>query len=709
MFDHDNCKSSLGKWIAFCVLNFHPHEVMLMPEFLIVPKKFLIVLALHDFYLLDEPESGKAREMLGIGHALQKLGCEGDIAQSEVDHLKNLAPRQYEEALGLIAELEFSKIDDSGIHQGFSEENLVKFAAETGRTILAVSASRLKKVAASLELVDPPPILSADEARQLLGKLSSANNWLTNGFQPANSAFKFDFLGTRLNHYLSIFHPLLLIMLIWLQLKAGEDPLQQFSFDPPDDNPGGSGFNIPKRPYLPSGDFGGVESVDFDVDPDYPGHLNPGGFLSHRRIDLPENQSLLRFPDIYTEPIMVAYNNGTTEQPPALNVSTTLLNSVSSPLQLVISGLPLVREAGTAQLLPIVVSNFTPIGIKASELIAVSLDVLATPIAIEASNVLILQDAISNSIDVPKVSNHVNAVENAIQEIVQNSQQILQQSTIDRLTGNQTITVSGKDLLVVNSFGGVGRGAQPSPEIIAEVDTIRLNGEDLIAKNMILTQNGSDLVITFEGANQTQLTLRNFSLENLDNLALATGSSFQIGNILFNGDTQIQDSFDVINADAILHQVLRRNTVTFLNDSDNQVSGYDASDDVINGQGGNDILLGLGGNDILRGGVGDDILLGGAGLNMLTGNSGSDTFVLSLEGISYVTDFTLGQDRIALQDGIRAEQITIEQGTGINSSSTWVKYQNVTVMSLSGVQANALTTDMFVSASDYLAIQRSPF
>jgi hypothetical protein len=273
------------------------------------------------------------------------------------------------------------------------------------------------------------------------------------------------------------------------------------------------------------------------------------------------------------------------------------------------------------------------------------------------------------------------------------------QTVIDLSNGNQSIPVSGNVLLTIDAFGGVGRGSQPAPDIIKEIDTLQFNGVGLTARNMILTQEGDHLVITFESVSNTKVVLQNFALENIDNLPSATGILEQIGNILFDGDTQIQDSFDVLNADTITYQVWGRDTVIFLNDLDNTVSGYDNSNDVINGQGGNDFLLGLGGDDVLRGGDGNDVLTGGAGMNTLTGNEGSDIFVLLSDGFSKVTDFTLGQDFIQLPSGIEAKQITIEQGISINANNTFIKHHDTVLMALSGVQANTLTIDMFSPAT----------
>ncbi|MBE9112796.1 hypothetical protein IQ273_25745 [Nodosilinea sp. LEGE 07298] len=177
-------------------------------------------------------------------------------------------------------------------------------------------------------------------------------------------------------------------------------------------------------------------------------------------------------------------------------------------------------------------------------------------------------------------------------------------------------------------FSGIGRGVNPDPAVIQEVDTIQFEGADLVAKNLLLTQVGTDLVVSFDGANDTQAVLKDVALEDLDNLTKATGAAVDLGNILFDGQTTFQDSFDVFNADDTRTVVFNRNTVTFLNDLDNRVSGFHDSDDVINGQGGNDRLYGLSGDDILRGGDGNDTLFGGRGADILVGGAGDDTLYL---------------------------------------------------------------------------------
>jgi Ca2+-binding RTX toxin-like protein len=268
-----------------------------------------------------------------------------------------------------------------------------------------------------------------------------------------------------------------------------------------------------------------------------------------------------------------------------------------------------------------------------------------------------------------------------------------QSGTTYSALGNNTFVVNdGADITIAN-FGGVGTSSRPSASILAELDVLKFQGStQLNFINMQLAQVGQDLVISFAG-NATKVTLTNFTLENLDNLGYKG-----IGNILFNGDTAIQDSFDVVNADEQPTSVLRRYTSTFLNDLDNTVSGKDDANDVINGQGGNDTLYGLGGNDVLRGDAGNDTLVGGIGNDTVTGGSGSDTFVLAIgAGTDTVTDFVSTQDFIGLTGGLTVADLSVSLGTGANVNDTVVSLANgtQTLAVLKGVQISSISDISF--------------
>jgi len=285
--------------------------------------------------------------------------------------------------------------------------------------------------------------------------------------------------------------------------------------------------------------------------------------------------------------------------------------------------------------------------------------------------------------------------------------------------GQKTLTVKqGEGFGVAVDFGGIGTGIYPSDSTIAELDTIKFEGVGLTARNMLLTQESDDLIITFEGIANTGAILRDFDLENLDNLRQPNGATVNAGNILFNGQTAIADNFDVFNAEWNFSQIFNRNSVTFLNDLNNDISGFDSSDDVINGQGGNDIIRGLSGNDVLRGGDGQDILLGGLGSDFLSGDAGndllnggasfdilrgglgSDTFVLAPEsGTDTILDFESGTDVIALPSGLTSAQLSILQGSGLQMNDTLIRLAstNELLAVVSGVQSSTFNSSSFTT------------
>lgn len=258
------------------------------------------------------------------------------------------------------------------------------------------------------------------------------------------------------------------------------------------------------------------------------------------------------------------------------------------------------------------------------------------------------------------------------------------QNTFELTRGNGTFAI--------RNFGGVGTGVQPTAVELAEVDTLQFDGDGLTARNLLLTQADSDLVIGFEGIPDLAVRLQDFDLEDLDNLRQSTGASDDVGNILFDGQTTLLDSFDVVNADQNPEQVFKSNAITFLNDLDNKTTGLNDSNDVINGQGGKDELTGLSGDDILRGGDGDDILTGGAGLDQFWVTSGAMS-----EGMDTITDFVVGTDVIGIAG---LSEVTGFDALGITQSGAdaVISALGQDLATLTGIQANTLNNSSFAFA-----------
>ncbi|MEH2219082.1 MAG: calcium-binding protein, partial [Nostoc sp.] len=243
--------------------------------------------------------------------------------------------------------------------------------------------------------------------------------------------------------------------------------------------------------------------------------------------------------------------------------------------------------------------------------------------------------------------------------------------------GNDTFITklnNGND--IITDFGGVGTSSNPSAAVIAKVDTLQFIGAGLTARNLQLTQNGNNLEVTFEDVANTKVTLQNFQLQNLDNLVASTTRP-AIGNIQFDGEASVTKSFDVINANSTQPYISTANAVTFLNDLNNNISGFYNSNDVINGQGGNDTINGSGGDDLLRGGTGNDLLIGGQGNDTLVGGMGADSFLYDINaafnsaavGIDTIADFNHSQGDKIILDKTTFNAINSVVGTGFSNAS----------------------------------------
>jgi 5'-nucleotidase / UDP-sugar diphosphatase len=282
---------------------------------------------------------------------------------------------------------------------------------------------------------------------------------------------------------------------------------------------------------------------------------------------------------------------------------------------------------------------------------------------------------------------------------------------LDGAGGEKTFGITeGEGDRIVTNFGGLNAATGASEP---EIDSLRFRGENLTLANLLFSQEGADLVISFANATDTSVTLKDFDLGDLGN-----GSNGS-GNLIFDGQTTVEDRFQVFSSTQEDGRVSQPNAVTFLNDLDNNVKGRGQSNDVINGQGGNDRLAGLGGNDTLRGGSGNDILLGnrgkdllsggegddflsgGLGADTLEGGAGSDRFVIRPRfGAETILDFEDGIDFLQLEE-LRFDRLTIAQGTGaaINDTLITTTFGDRLLATLIGVQASTITRADFVTSA----------
>ncbi|MUG96743.1 carbohydrate-binding protein [Scytonema sp. UIC 10036] len=108
-------------------------------------------------------------------------------------------------------------------------------------------------------------------------------------------------------------------------------------------------------------------------------------------------------------------------------------------------------------------------------------------------------------------------------------------------------------------------------------------------------------------------------------------------------------------------------------------------------------IIGSSHNDTLVGNAGVNVLNGGGGNDLLIGGNGADRFVLSTgQGTDTITDFSVGQDLLALSNGLSFGQLNIMQAN--NSIDTWINFGNERLAVLNGVQANSITSNSIMSA-----------
>ena len=197
--------------------------------------------------------------------------------------------------------------------------------------------------------------------------------------------------------------------------------------------------------------------------------------------------------------------------------------------------------------------------------------------------------------------------------------------------------------LTIDDFGGAGTDTNISPKVLSEVDLLEFRGEDLTPSNLLLNQSGNDVIVSFQGIENTEVILTDFILEDLNNL------TNEVSNLLFSGDEKdnllvgdAKNDFIAGNPGNDTLQGFAGRDFLYGNNGDDNLNGGDGEDlaygedgmdtinggnddDTLYGEAGDDILNGNNGLDTIAGGSGDDSLSGGIGEDSLDGGNGHDT------------------------------------------------------------------------------------
>lgn len=114
--------------------------------------------------------------------------------------------------------------------------------------------------------------------------------------------------------------------------------------------------------------------------------------------------------------------------------------------------------------------------------------------------------------------------------------------------------------------------------------------------------------------------------------------------------------------------------------------------DALTGGSGNDELYGEAGNDTLDGGENDDILDGGTGRNEIATGEGEDIVVVRKNGVSIVSDFADGSDRLQLTQNLTFGLLTLVQA----HKSTQIQFNGEALIILRATDATSITEADFV-------------
>ena len=219
-------------------------------------------------------------------------------------------------------------------------------------------------------------------------------------------------------------------------------------------------------------------------------------------------------------------------------------------------------------------------------------------------------------------------------------------------------------------------------------------GNDFISGNQ-----GNDVIIGEEG-NDTI-----FGGQDNDVLFGDQGEDILVGNlgddIIFGGQQndflsgeQGNDLLSGDRGDDLIYG--GRDDDTLLGGPGNDTLSGDLGNDILDGGADNDSLMGGSGNDLLNGCIGDDTLFGGAGDDTLTGGIGSDIFILSRgAGSNLITDFTFGEDFVALSDGLSMGDIEVIDDGNNNALVRTLNDQEV-LATLNAVSVGLLDSTAFI-------------
>ena len=283
-----------------------------------------------------------------------------------------------------------------------------------------------------------------------------------------------------------------------------------------------------------------------------------------------------------------------------------------------------------------------------------------------------------SAVDGSKTKKSVNLIENDSGTLLKGGKAV---DTLTSGTGNDTLTGNkGKDIFIYNS------GDDIITDYTAGQDVIMIASDTTITASAL---KGKDVILTV--GNQTRDSIGSLTLKkgkgksikivkSLDDTSLPViyGNGNATVSIATSDGSIISDVSDNINSKNLVSAIdvsksSKSKIIRYSDTKSIRISGGKKADpisgnsgnDTIYGNAGNDsivgyYIVGYYGDDILNGGAGNDTIIGYNGNNTLTGGKGKDTFVYGGNSNDTITDYTAGQDKVYLSNGVKFKSATYD-------------------------------------------------
>lgn len=294
--------------------------------------------------------------------------------------------------------------------------------------------------------------------------------------------------------------------------------------------------------------------------------------------------------------------------------------------------------------------------------------------------------------------------------------------TLTSGTSNDTLTGGkGKDVFIYNG------GYDFITDYTAAQDTIMIASDTNIIAS---TLKGKDVILTL--GNQTSDSIGSLTLKkgkgkavkivkSLDDISLPViyGNGSATVSIATSDGSIISDVSDNVNSNNLISAIdfsksSKSKIVRYSDTKTIRIAGGKKADtisgnsgnDTIYGNAGNDSIIGYYGDDVINGGTGNDTIIGYNGNKTLTGGKGKDTFIYSGNSNDTITDYTAGQDKVYLTDGVKFKRATYDGKNLVftTSSDKTLTLQNAinkkNIKQKVTIVDDGVTTSQFYGSSD---------